>query len=238
MHKPVIGITLDWEKEGSFSGRPHYALRTHYFDAIANAGGVPIALPYCKDVHQDYIAMIDGLIVPGGEIAKPLGWYEKGTTKLPYKESPRLESDIAFIQAALDNNIPYLGICEGMQVLAGMLGCTLTTDIQKFHNSPFSHHQQPHAESRVHAVTAKENTKLAKIIGTGSFATNSVHREGVIRVSNKVAINAVAEDGVIEGIEVKNHPFAIGLEWHPEYLHQDNGPDFAIFKAFIGACGK
>src|SRR5690606_32326224 len=127
--KPLIGITLDYETEGSFAHYPYYALRTHYFEAVERAGGIPVALPYSDVCQEDYLNLVDGILIPGGGMAKPMEWYEEGTKELPYKQIPRSASDIWYAQQCLERKIPYLGICEGMQVLAGILGCTLTADV-------------------------------------------------------------------------------------------------------------
>ena len=237
--KPLIGITLDWAKEGSFSTRPHYALRTHYFDAVERAGGIPIGLPYNENLREDYINLVDGVLIPGGTMAKPLSWYETGTTKLPYPEMPRCASDIWFAEQCLKRHMPFLGICEGMQVLAGVLGCTITADVQKSYNTDLKHHNSPQTEERVHDVEIIDRTLLASILKTNTLKTNTLHREGVVKVSDRVVVSAKAADGVIEAIETHpelGHPFALGIEWHPEYFAQEGESDFNIFAAFVRAC--
>lgn len=237
--KPLIGITLDWEKEGSFSTRPHYALRTHYFDAVERAGGLPVGIPYNEDLREDYLNLVDGILIPGGTMAKPMEWYEEGTGKLPYPEMPRCDSDIWFTEQCIARNIPFLGICEGMQVLAGVLGCKLTADVQKSFNTDLKHHNSPQTEERVHDVTIIDRTLLASILRTDKLKTNTLHREGVREISDHAIVCAKAEDGVIEAIEAHpemGHTFALGIEWHPEYFAKEGEPDFNILTAFVRAC--
>lgn len=237
--KPLIGITLDWEKEGSFSTHPHYALRTHYFDAIERAGGVPIGIPYNESLREEYINLVDGILIPGGTMAKPLEWYEEGTDNLPYPEMPRTKSDIWFTEQCIARHIPFLGVCEGMQVLAGVLGGTLTANVMKSYGTDMAHWDGPRTEERVHDVKIVDRTLLASILRTNTLKTNTLHREGVRDISEKLIVSAHAEDGVIEAIETHpelGHPFALGVEWHPEYFAKDGEPDFNILTAFVRAC--
>jgi len=240
VRKAVIGITLDYEKEGSFAHYPYYALRTHYFEAVERAGGLPIALPYSAALQEDYLNLVDGVLIPGGSMAKPLEWYEHGTTHLPYPELPRAASDIWYAKQCIARKIPFLGICEGMQVLAGVLGCTLTADVQKSYNTTLQHLTRPsHERAASHIVHIKDRTLLASILKTAALTTNTIHREAVLKASSRVVVSAIAADGVIEAIEAHpnlGHPFALGVEWHPEYFTTPDAPDFNIFTAFIRAC--
>ena len=110
--KPIIGITLDWEKEGTFSPRPHFALREHYFKAVHNAGGLPIAIPHLAADIKEYLRTIDGIIIPGGGFAFPEDWYVDVNEPEPYKPSPRLEADIAAIKLVFEADKPLLDILQ------------------------------------------------------------------------------------------------------------------------------
>ena len=234
--KPVIGITLDWAEQGSFSKSPHYALRQDYFDIVEKAGGVPLGIPYNKTTRQACLEMVDGLIIPGGTIAKPLEWYEEGTAELPYQPSPRLESDIWFVQKFIEMKKPFLGICEGMQVLAGVMGCTLTANVHSCFQTKINHAQGQKASQRVHDIEIIAGTQLHQILcGEICMTTNSAHREGVKELSANTRMSAKSADGVVEAFEVINHPFAFGVEWHPEFFLEQESPDMKILRAFVGA---
>lgn len=238
--KPVIGITLDYEKEGSFAHYPYYALRTQYFEAIERAGGLPIALPYSEALQEDYLNLVDGVLIPGGSMAKPLHWYEDGTTELPYAEIPRSKSDIWYAEQCMARKIPFLGICEGMQVLAGVLGCVLTAKVQESYGTDLPHVSRPSNErAKGHDIKIKDRTLLSSILKVETLNTNTLHREAVRKGSDKVVVSATAVDGVIEAIEAHpemGHPFALGVEWHPEFFITPDAADFNIFTAFVRAC--
>lgn len=232
MHRPVIGITLDYEPEGSFSNYPYYALRQHYFSAVTKAGGLPIGIPYAQEEIAAYLDRIDGLIVPGGTFASPPEWYIEND-ETPYECSPRLAFDLALLDQALDRQMPLLGICAGMQLLGGLLGCKMTGGIHRYTDSTINHFDATPIAEYAHTVTVLEETRLAEIVKTEHFKINSHHQEALVELSKNVVKSAIAPDGIIEAIEVRDHPFALGLQWHPECMQEEEDPSFLIFKALI-----
>lgn len=236
MKKPIIGVTLDWQEKGTFSKRPHYALREHYFQAVSKAGGLPFGIGYDPENIDNYLEQIDGIVIPGGFFASPEDWYIGGEVS-PYEKSPRLDSDLNMIKSVLDKNIPMLGICAGMQLLGGLMGCKMTKDAQKYANSPIDHINEKPAEEKAHSVKVTEGTLLHKITELGDFDVNTAHREAIVQVVDGVVVNAVAPDGIIEGIELPAYKFALGVQWHPEFFLEDNDPSFKLFKALVKAAG-
>ena len=122
-NRPTIGILLDYETSGSFSKRPHYALRTAYFDAIWKAGGVPVGIPYIEDAKDAYLDILGGLIVPGGFYDFPPELY--GDPATGEALHPRYAFERQLMADALDRDLPTLGICAGMQVMAAARGATM-----------------------------------------------------------------------------------------------------------------
>lgn len=225
---PRIGITLDLEQQGNFSTEAYYCLRTQYFDAIYAAGGLPMGIPYLHSAINQYLDNVDALVIPGGDFAFPNSWYAKAGEQSPFAPSKRLEFDIAIIKEALKRKMPLLTICAGMQILACMHGCKLTSSIE----STTDHHGKPRSEN-AHSVTITPHTQLAKILDKTSIETNSSHREAIIIPSPDVIINATASDGTIEGIELKDYHFAIGVQWHPEFFVASANPHRMLFEALI-----
>ena len=237
--RPIIGITLDWQEKGTFSKRPHYALREAYFDIVYKAGGLPVALPYIDGAIDDYLKRLDGLLIPGGFFASPPNWYiEEGDSSV-YEESPRLRFDLALIEKALQENMPILGICAGMQLLAGYKGCKMTSDLHKIIKTNIDHLNGAPAEEYAHKVIVEEDTLLAKITGESEFSINTAHREAVVQLAGGVIKSGVAEDGVIEAIELPDHEFALGVQWHPEFFaDNENDANFKIIKALVDKAGE
>lgn len=234
--KPIIGIILDWEGEGSFSDFPYYALRTHYVDAVRLAGGNPWLIPYGDiDAVEGYVQALDGLLVPGGFYAMPDQWYEDKEIKSPYLHTPRLEFEMTMLKSALDLDLAVLGICGGMQVLGGILGCKFTGNVAEYFNGQIEHFDL----AQDHQVNLALDSLLYQLIGAEVISTNSHHREAIISVSDQVKISGHSLDGAIEAIEIPGKKFAVGLQWHPEMLCAKQGqindinPHYQIFKQFV-----
>jgi putative glutamine amidotransferase len=228
---PVIGITLDYVKEGSFSKRPHFAIRENYFTAVIDAGGIPIGIPHNINLIDEYLSKVDALIIPGGDFALDPAWYIEGE-KPAFDVSPRLEFDIAIAQKALAKNIPLLGICAGMQILSGMHGCKLSSKIQNHSKISRNHLNEVAAENYAHDIIIEKGTNLYKI-AADKMPANSRHTEGVVKLSDKVVLSGTSDDGIIEAIEIKGAKFALGVQWHPEFFQND--ANAAIFKALVTA---
>lgn len=237
--KPVIGITLDWEEQGSFSERPHYALRAQYFDAVTRAGGVPLGIPYQAGHLVDYIAAIDGLLSPGGRMASPPDWYVDNPNPVPYGASPRLDFEMKLIENALKAGLPVLGICQGMQLLGGLHGCHMTPDVTSHYQTEIEHNGgETPAHKTAHSIAITPDTLLHEITGVTEMEVNTAHREGLVSATEGVVISASAPDGVIEAIEIPERGFALGVQWHPEFFIEEDGPNRRLFAALVEAAAR
>ena len=232
MHRPVIGILLDYESKGSFSSRPHYALRTHYFEAIWKAGGSPVALPYIKSAVNSYISICDGLLFPGGFYPFPESIYSHSSKEIAINH-PRFNFEKRLMKVALNKDLPILGICAGMQAIAALHGCKLYRNIIDESSSNFDHLNTAPAEKISHEITITDDTILSKILGVKKLKVNSAHSEGIKTTTADLIINAIAADGIIEGVELKNYQFCLGVQWHPEFFTNDDDPQFNLFKSLV-----
>ncbi|MDE2007891.1 MAG: gamma-glutamyl-gamma-aminobutyrate hydrolase family protein [Rhodospirillales bacterium] len=233
--RPLIGVTLDREAPGGYSAYPWYALRANYADAIAAAGGLPLALPHDPALAEETLDRIDALVVTGGAFDVDPALY--GATArhatVSLKES-RTEAELALTQGALARGMPVLGICGGEQLLAVALGGTLVQHIPDAIPGALAHEQPNPRHQPGHPVAIAPGTRLAAIVGATSMSVNSAHHQAVADAGPRARVNATAPDGVIEGIEDPEARFCIGVQWHPEFLI-DPG-DRRIFDAFIAAC--
>ena len=235
MSRPVvIGLTLDSEPPGGYSKFPWYALRENYCSAVTRAGGLPILLPHEPEQAARYLGLIDGLIVTGGafDVDPALFGAEARHDSVTTKDR-RTAFELAITRAALGADKPVLGICGGQQLLNVALGGTLVQHIPDEIARPLAHEQPNPRNEPGHDVTVTPGTILHGITGTGRFAVNSAHHQAVKTVGPGVVIDAVAPDGVIEGIELPGKRFCIGVQWHPEF--EISPPDEAIFRAFVAA---
>lgn len=162
----------------------------------------------------DYILdKCDGFILPGG--------------------SYYYNFDEYVIKYALDNNKPLLGICLGFQCLASYFALNRDKFVMQKNVNLSSHYKNPYEYA--HSVKINKDSLLYKIIAIDNIDVNSVHHDIVdFKMDDRVRINALSIDNVIEGIEVKNKKFIVGLEWHPEYILDNNSSK--IFNYFVNIC--
>ncbi len=237
MKRPVIGVTLDSEAAGGWSPMPWYALRQNYFGVVAKFGGAPMALPHEPECADSYIATINGLLITGGHFdisPEHYGVQEKHDKTAP--KARRTEFEFAITKKALEKKIPILGICGGEQLINVILGGTLLQHIPDSIPNALEHEQKTPRTQAGHDIAVKEGTLLHRIVGKTKMSVNTSHHQAVEKTGAGVVVNCHAPDGVIEGIEYTQHPFCLGVEWHPEY--EVDSADGKIVEAFIAACRK
>ena len=243
--RPVIGVTLDIEHgaEGQFSKYDYYALRENYCSAIAEAGGLPITLPHFPDNALDYLALIDGLVVTGGAFdVDPALFGATIRHATVTTKANRTKFELTLVNGAIERNIPILGICGGEQLLAVALRGTLIQHIPDAIPNALAHEQPNPRNEPGHTIRVIAGTKLAEIAERAGIKdldlvpVNSAHHQAVAMVPPPVYVNAVAPDGVIEGIEHRTLRFCLGVQWHPEF--SISPLDRAIFREFVAECGK
>lgn len=231
---PVVGVTLDSEQPGGYSKYPWYALRQNYTDAIVAAGGLPVAVPHHAELAKAYLERIDALVVTGGAFDVDPTLYGDGDrhVTVTLKEA-RTAAELALTEGAITRGKPVLGICGGEQLLAVALGGTLIQHIPDAVPDALEHEQTNPRHEAGHTVVITPGTVLHRIVGAAEMQVNSAHHQA-IRTAGRGVVNALAPDGIIEGIEDPAHPYCIGVQWHPEYFI-DPG-DRRIFDALIAAC--
>jgi putative glutamine amidotransferase len=234
MSRPIIGITLDSEPAGGWSKMPWYALRQNYCDAVARAGGLPVPLPHEPDLAAEYLSRIDGLLITGGAFDVDPSLFGASTRHATVKTKDRRTAfEYAITRGAIEADKPVLGICGGQQLMNVVLGGTLIQHIPDEVKDPLPHEQPNPRTEAGHPVKIVAGTLLHKVVKELELPVNSAHHQAVKNVGQGIVVNAVAPDGVIEGIEDPRRRFVIGVEWHPEYSISPG--DDRIFDAFIRA---
>jgi putative glutamine amidotransferase len=231
--RPLIGLTLDAEPAGGWSQYPWYALRQNYIEAVHAHGGIAVALPHDAALAEDYLGRLDGLIVTGGAFdVDPALYGDAETHQTVELKAGRTTAEFSLLRGALARNMPILGICGGQQLLAVVLGGTLHQHIPDAIPGALEHEQKHSHYEPGHDVDILPGTRLYDIVGAKMRANTSHHQ--AVRAPGRSIVNAVAPDGVIEGVEDPAQKFCIGVQWHPEYF-VDPG-DHALYAAFIEAC--
>lgn len=236
--KPIIGITLDWDDKPTYSSsHPWYALRTNYASCISNHGAIPITLPYEADLIDEYLSIINGLVVTGGDYdLSPKHYGEEETKDTREIKNTRTNFEMKLLKEAINRNMPILAICAGEQLLNVLFGGKLFQDIKTFNPNALDHEQKnlsiPMSKPS-HKISIIPNTLLHRILKKDYIEINSSHHQAVSSVGPEVIVSAVAEDGIIEAIEIPKYNFVLGVEWHPEF--EVSSADSKIIQAFIAA---
>lgn len=234
--KPIIGITSFFEKKNS---RKYVQLSYDYVKTINTAGGIPLILPIIteEELLYDYINIIDGLLLSGGEDLLPLLYGENPIDKVDAICCDRDECEMALFKKAYEKQIPILGICRGMQLMNVALGGTLYQDINKQIENSLGHcPQESIADQLYHRVKIDAGSKLYNIFGKKDIEVNSFHHQSLKDIGKGLKATAYSHDGIVEGVESLERDFLIGVQWHPEKLADKYSVFGNIFKTFIKAC--
>lgn len=233
--KPLIGITA-----GQHKGTTHI-LKDTYVQAVIRAGGIPVIVPIGNEPNcAQLIEPFDGFIFSGGEDVDPTLFGEEPARGLGEVAPARDAFEMAFAKAAIQSNKPILGICRGMQLLNVALGGSLYQDIETQKEGTIRQHDQKAPPSHPsHFVQLTEGSYLQKIFTKETIKVNSFHHQAVKQMGASLKIGGVASDGVIEAFESTEHPFFVGVQWHPEaLLEKEDEGSLQLFQAFIQKCHK
>ena len=219
---PIIGITGRVEQA---SRPPHlnlFASPQDYVKAVAESGGVPVVIPpHLEKKHLRVIFHhLDGLILSGGGDIHPSLFGERDSGLLWSVDQERDRCEMLLAQWALEDRLPVLAICRGIQVLNVVCGGTLIQDIPSQVPNPLPHSfvTGRSLDKVIHTIKIERRSRLAEIAATQEMGVNSAHHQAVKDVGTGLCVTAKAPDGVIEGIEAVDHPFCIGVQWHPETM--------------------
>ena len=218
MKKPIIGITLDDEKNGHYSKFPWYAIRKNYLHSIEKFGGIPFPLFHTLTGIEDIFSLIDAVIISGGNFDINPSLYGKKNYHSRSIKNLRTDFEIKICEMSLKQNIPILGICGGEQLLNVCCGGTLIQDIKEFNNNALEHEQTNLRNQTSHSVEINKKTKLFNIINQSEIQVNSAHHQAVNQLGKNLIVSGLARDGIIESIESTAHDWCIGVQWHPEFL--------------------
>jgi putative glutamine amidotransferase len=243
MSAPLIGITADLvtdrrdgigkERDGTLF------LPRRYCRAIEKAGGTPVVLDATSSasVRQQQLDRLDGILLSGGNFdIDPRYYGEEPLNELGETKSQRTEFELDLTSRALNENMPILGICGGEQAINVCLGGSLYQDIRAQVAGAEEHEQSARKETGGHVVTIRAGTRLHQIIGTDQLEVNTTHHQAVKTIGKGLVVNAVAPDGLAEGIESTEHDFVLGVQWHPEVLSPQREAHHRIIAALVSAC--
>ncbi|MGH2443943.1 MAG: gamma-glutamyl-gamma-aminobutyrate hydrolase family protein, partial [Chloroflexota bacterium] len=208
-----------------------------YLESILVAGGAPLAIPIGLDKEslRTVYDVLDGVLLPGGDDVGPERYGQQRHPLLGNVDPLRDDLELTVARWALEDDLPLLGICRGIQVLAVAAGGTLWQDIPSQFKSPLAHDVREFGFDHLsHSLQVVPGTHLARSIRESEPRVNSLHHQAVCEVPPGFMITASSNDGVVEGIEGLEYRFAVGVQCHPERMWQSTAPEFrGLFEAFV-----
>lgn len=179
---------------------------------------------------------LDGLLLSGGGDINPLYFGEEPIRGLGRVHPFRDELELRLIQAVLQKGKPILGICRGCQILNVATGGDMYQDLPSQVKNVLQHSQRAPRFHASHTVGVERGTRLFDIFQTDVLAVNSFHHQANRSVGSGYRVSVTAKDGVMEAFESVDHPFVIGVQWHPENMIEVDPLANRLFDAFVQSC--
>lgn len=238
---PVIGITGRADQSARPPSISLFALSQNYVQAVELAGGAPVIIPphLSESQLRAVFEHLDGLLLSGGGDISPELFGEQDSGLLWSVDEWRDRAELALAQWVLAEELPLLAICRGVQVLNVAAGGTLVQDIPTQVPNALTHSTvagRPKS-SVAHTVEVEAGSHLATLVGDGQLGVNSAHHQAVKDVGADLLVTARAPDGIIEGLELPDHPFCIGVQWHPEAMVENHPVMRRLFEGLVKAAG-
>ena len=245
--RPLIGVTTSEVRMPDHSDplpqgdprRAEMALGMKYLVAIEQADGLPVVMPPLEpEAVGPLLDRLDGLCLSGGPDMDPGTYGGRYHPKLGPTEPVLDRFELALAREADRRGMPILAICRGQQLLNVAHGGTLYQDLPDQRGGEIAHRLPGKGQHGAHEVDIEEDSMLGRALGGITTAhVNSYHHQAVQELGRGVRPVAWAADGVVEGIELPDRDFAVGVQWHAEAI-VEQPEQLALFREFVAAAGR
>jgi len=224
--RPVVGITTYvTDAKWGYWNLESALIPFDYVRPVEQAGGRAMLVPPSPDGVEETLDVLDGIIFTGGSDVDPELYGEAAHPETSGIVRVRDDAELALLRAALDRDMPVLGICRGIQVLNVGLGGDLDQHLE-------GHRHDPPGQFVQHDVAIEPDTRLGEILGDQTRVM-SHHHQGLKTLAPGLVETARAEDGLVEAVEAPDRRFAVGVLWHPEA-----GQDARLFETLVAEAAR
>jgi putative glutamine amidotransferase len=230
--KPIIGVMPLWDEE-----KDSIWMLPGYMDGIREAGGLPLIFPLTDDAEdlKRLVSMCRGILLTGGQDVAPEIYHETPLEGLIEGCTLRDRMETIVLKAALEQDLPVLGICRGIQFINAALGGTLFQDLPLQHPSEVCHRQKPPYDEPAHTVQVLPGTPLSDCLIAEEISVNSCHHQAIRELAPKLEVMACSPDGLVEAVHMPGRRFVWAVQWHPEFSYKTDENSRKILRAFVDA---
>lgn len=227
--RPVLGITAYRERaRWGVWDREATVVPQTYVSMVHRGGGVPVLLPSLPDSEDDVLSSVDGIVLAGGADIDPVRYGASPHRTVRGTRPDRDDWELRLLRAALEADLPVLGICRGAHVLNVAGGGTLDQHLPET-NRHHGHRPEPGVFGRT-AVQLRAGSATAEILGE-HVSVPCHHHQALREIAPSLDIVGRAADGTVEAVEIPDRTFALGVQWHPE----EDPDDLRLFAALARA---
>lgn len=247
IQRPLIGVptqTLQAIDDIPEWLPPSWVMNQRYLTTLVRSGALPLMVPLFEDeaLLRAAYDRLDGLFLAGGIDVDPGSYGEERDSSCGRIDPPRDRAEIALTRWAVEDGMPFLGVCRGLQILNVASGGTLYQDTTLFHPNAIKHDYFPTAgfarDHLAHEVEIRPDTVLAGIYGSAAVLVNSMHHQGIRELGHGLRVSATAPDGLVEALEGEDGAaYRIAVQWHPEMLYGREAGTRRLFESFVEAAG-
>jgi putative glutamine amidotransferase len=244
--KPVIGLSVGLLDFANYAG-------VGFQRPVALAGGIPLTLPRIGDGHlEDALDVCDGILLGGGRDIDPSRYGQTPHEKLAPTDPRRDEFELELVERALDQGLPILGMCRGIQMLNVALGGTLVQDVslvdewtghptdpgwkiwREVQQASLDGEEEVPAHPR-HTITIEPDSRLHRALGVTEVEVDSFHHQAIDRVAADLRVVARAPDGVVEAVELDGEPYVLAVQWELQEEWRVDPRFLSPFQRFVEA---
>jgi len=234
--KPRIGLTTYRQQGQTGVWNTEMAMiPTFYIEGITRAGGVAVMLPPQKissDEAKDIVSSLDGLMLCGGRDIESSRYGQQPHEKAEEPDSLRDDLEDKLLSAAIEAELPFLGICRGAQMLNVNRGGTIIQHLPDVVGH--ERYQVGNAIFTPADVQVEADSILGGLVGASVANAALYHHQAIDQLGQGLKVTAKTAEGIIEAVELSNYPFGVAVQWHPEQTLED----LRIFEGLIEAARK